>query len=195
MFGVAVHEFGHSIGLGHSTEESAIMFPWYHGYHKLLELSKDDREAIQQIYGAPEREFRDFTTKSTSTTTQILPRHLRTTAKPYRFDIHRKRFEYERERKRLDKEWRQRQYDMKQNKKYSDKHNRTLNPQRTPEPTSKQYSTTTTFPRTTLRRNLPTLKTCILNNEILKSISMFSNNVNYFLRNPSNLVVSLVVQK
>lgn len=49
--GVAVHEFGHSLGLGHSSVEDAIMFPWYHGYEANKELPEDDRLAIQTIYG------------------------------------------------------------------------------------------------------------------------------------------------
>lgn len=49
--GVSVHEFGHSLGLGHSSVEDAIMFPWYHGYQMFENLPKDDWLAIQQLYG------------------------------------------------------------------------------------------------------------------------------------------------
>lgn len=51
LMGVSVHEFGHSLGLGHSSVEDAIMFPWYHGYQKFENLPKDDWLAIQQLYG------------------------------------------------------------------------------------------------------------------------------------------------
>lgn len=46
-----MHEFGHSLGLGHSSVEDAIMFPWYHGYQIFKDLPEDDRLAIQQVYG------------------------------------------------------------------------------------------------------------------------------------------------
>ncbi|KAG4072526.1 hypothetical protein HA402_004615 [Bradysia odoriphaga] len=50
LMGVSVHEFGHSLGLGHSSVEDAIMFPWYHGYQMFEHLPKDDWLAIQQLY-------------------------------------------------------------------------------------------------------------------------------------------------
>ncbi len=46
---VAAHEFGHSLGLDHSSVSGALMFPSYSGPHRFL--SQDDISGIQSIYG------------------------------------------------------------------------------------------------------------------------------------------------
>ncbi|XP_029770527.1 interstitial collagenase [Suricata suricatta] len=47
---VAAHEFGHSLGLAHSTDIGALMYPTYI-YTDEVQLSQDDIDGIQAIYG------------------------------------------------------------------------------------------------------------------------------------------------
>lgn len=51
LFIVAAHEIGHSLGLEHSSDMGALMYPWYLGYQHDYTLSQDDIDGIQQIYG------------------------------------------------------------------------------------------------------------------------------------------------
>lgn len=50
---VAIHEFGHALGLEHSNVRESIMYPWYKGYVPDVKLTKDDILGIQQLYGKP----------------------------------------------------------------------------------------------------------------------------------------------
>jgi len=47
---VAIHEFGHSLGLEHSGVQESIMYPWYKGYVQNIQLTEDDIKGIQARY-------------------------------------------------------------------------------------------------------------------------------------------------
>ncbi|KAM8976355.1 matrix metalloproteinase-18-like [Pelodytes ibericus] len=52
LFLVAAHEFGHSLGLSHSTDQGALMYPNYPNTHPdEFQLPQDDINAIQSLYG------------------------------------------------------------------------------------------------------------------------------------------------
>ncbi|XP_054989590.1 matrilysin [Sorex araneus] len=51
----ATHEFGHSLGLGHSSDPNAVMYPTYSNVDpKEFKLSQDDIDGIQKLYGTRE---------------------------------------------------------------------------------------------------------------------------------------------
>jgi matrixin/putative peptidoglycan binding protein len=47
---VSVHELGHSLGLGHSSDTNAVMYAYFGGIRR--DLRSDDIAGIQSIYGA-----------------------------------------------------------------------------------------------------------------------------------------------
>nr|1FBL_A Chain A, Fibroblast (interstitial) Collagenase (mmp-1) [Sus scrofa] len=53
LYRVAAHELGHSLGLSHSTDIGALMYPNYI-YTGDVQLSQDDIDGIQAIYGPSE---------------------------------------------------------------------------------------------------------------------------------------------
>jgi hypothetical protein len=49
VFSTALHEAGHALGLGHSDNPDAVMYPYYHMH---TGLSEDDIAAIRRLYAA-----------------------------------------------------------------------------------------------------------------------------------------------
>lgn len=48
----ATHEFGHSLGLSHSSIPGSVMYPTYeNGHTEDFRLTEDDIEGIQKLYG------------------------------------------------------------------------------------------------------------------------------------------------
>jgi matrix metalloproteinase-21 len=54
---VAVHEIGHVLGLFHVNNENSIMYPIYHNIEDNFEIGRDDRRAVQQLYGVCKGRF------------------------------------------------------------------------------------------------------------------------------------------
>lgn len=50
LFIVAAHELGHALGMSHSSDAGALMYPVY-SYANGYPLSEDDIEGIQALYG------------------------------------------------------------------------------------------------------------------------------------------------
>ncbi|CAF3454820.1 unnamed protein product [Rotaria sp. Silwood1] len=68
---VASHEIGHALGLAHSYDQKALMYPFYQLIQPKDLLPKDDRDGIRALYGANSSNkpttFASTTSKSTTT--------------------------------------------------------------------------------------------------------------------------------
>ncbi|XP_013788866.1 matrix metalloproteinase-2-like [Limulus polyphemus] len=77
LFSAAVHEIGHSLGLGHSAVEKSVMFPYYQRHKPGFSLYYDDLLAMYELYivrGSFEDDQYDKTSNGGSTTdTPVLP--------------------------------------------------------------------------------------------------------------------------
>jgi predicted Zn-dependent protease len=66
---VAAHEIGHALGLAHSYKEDSLMFPVYQPFQSNYNISKDDQDGIQALYGKPEDKTTIEPTKTTTVST------------------------------------------------------------------------------------------------------------------------------
>ena len=69
VFSIALHEAGHALGLGHSDQPGAVMYPYY---HQATGLAQDDINAILQLY-APQDGQPDPGTPTTPVTPPATP--------------------------------------------------------------------------------------------------------------------------
>ncbi|KAL3627385.1 hypothetical protein CASFOL_028748 [Castilleja foliolosa] len=49
---VAIHEIGHTLGMGHTSDEHAVMYPIINPRMRRVELGLDDVKGVQALYGA-----------------------------------------------------------------------------------------------------------------------------------------------
>ena len=55
LLSIAAHEIGHSLGVGHSRDETAMMYDIYNAPNPTIRLQPDDIAAIQHLYGKSQR--------------------------------------------------------------------------------------------------------------------------------------------
>lgn len=67
LLSVLIHEIGHALGIFHSNDEEAIMYPFFNSAK--ITLGSDDVNAIQKLFGSPISSTTPKTTTSTTTTT------------------------------------------------------------------------------------------------------------------------------
>lgn len=80
---VAVHEFGHSLGLQHTNIRGAIMYPYYTGYVPDMKLHSDDIAGIQYLYGTSSDGSNGDQTPAPTVTGNCIDK-LTTPCKPYK---------------------------------------------------------------------------------------------------------------
>jgi predicted Zn-dependent protease len=67
LYSVLLHEIGHTFGIGHSSVQKAVMYPYYSGEFK--KLDEDDCNAAGSLYGLKSKWGPISTTKTTTKTT------------------------------------------------------------------------------------------------------------------------------
>ncbi|XP_053205188.1 matrix metalloproteinase-2-like [Panonychus citri] len=82
LFGVAAHEFGHSLGLSHSSVVDSLMFPYYRDISYDFALPQDDINGIQELYGARLDDNNPWSTPRPPRPRPTSPRPSSTTIKP-----------------------------------------------------------------------------------------------------------------
>jgi hypothetical protein len=70
IYTVTLHEAGHSLGLGHTTDTTAIMYPYY---RLGQQIANDDINGIQSLYGPPNGSQPTVTPAPTTPTTPTTP--------------------------------------------------------------------------------------------------------------------------
>jgi hypothetical protein len=70
IFSVALHEIGHTLGLAHSDDPTAVM---YSGYRQVTALASDDIAGIRTLYAPGTTEAASPTGSGTGGSTQVVP--------------------------------------------------------------------------------------------------------------------------